>query len=427
MRLRQFLRPIAASLAVQPWTREAMALHLEARLPKEIARLAPRIADVLKTRFPGPVAPDASLISDALTRHPAAFGIWRTVRKAARPPEPRLDPPRFLPAQPLAGLALPELTTREALAEWLAITPDQLTRFADLRALSALTPNAFAPHYRHQLRPKRSGGLRLIEEPKPFLKRLQRRILSALLDRVPPHPAAHGFRKGKSCITAAALHAGEAMVLHFDLKDFFPGIALHRTYALFRTLGYPAPVARSLAGLTTAVTPPDLLATPGLSAREALTSRHLPQGAPTSPAIANLVAYRLDCRLAGLARSLGARYTRYADDLTFSGDAAIAAPLLRAVPEIARDEGFHPNPAKTGVMPATRRQTVTGLTVNRHVNVARPDYDRLKATLHHLARPGDPRRADPAFLARLSGRIAWVEQVNPHRGLKLRLAFDALS
>ncbi|MGL5010957.1 MAG: hypothetical protein ACRC6I_13835, partial [Paracoccaceae bacterium] len=131
-------------------------------------------------------------------------------------------------------------------------------------------------------------------------------------------------------------------------------------------------------------------------------------------------------RLAGLARSIGAQYTRYADDLTFSGDAHIALILQRTVPLIVAETGFHLNPAKTRAMPAGTRQTVTGITVNQHTNIPRPEYDRLKATLHHLTNPADPRRHDPAFINSLSGRIAWVEQLNPQRGHRLRTKLTTL-
>jgi len=133
----------------------------------------------------------------------------------------------------------------------------------------------------------------------------------------------------------------------------------------------------------------------------------------------NPAAFRLDRRLSALAHRLGARYTRYADDLTFSGDPHIAPVLIRAAPEITQAERFHLNPAKTRQATKGQRQTVTGLVVNSRVNVPRPTYDLLKATIHHLSRSDDPRRTDPAFLARLMGQIAWVEQVNPARGAKL--------
>jgi len=422
------LAALAASLSQQVWTVGALTAHLRLRLrlPQTLPRAASTLAKGLIRAFPGPVAPDPGLILPVLNARPEAMRLLAHIRRHGVKPATLLDPPAFLPAPALADLPLPRLVTLDALADWLALTPDQLTLYADLRGLSARTDSPFAPHYHHHLRRKSDGTLRLIEEPKPVLKTLQRRILSGLLSHVPPHDAAFGFRPGRNCIAGAARHAGEAMVVGFDLADFFPGIALHRVYALFHTLGYPRAVARSLAGLCTALVPRGLLGTPRLAARYALSARHLPQGAPTSPALANLCAHALDRRLSGLGRSLGAGYTRYADDLTFSGDARIAPVLRAAVPQIVAEEGFRLNPAKTRSQPAHQRQIVTGLTVNDQVNIPRAAFDRLKATLHHLRRTEDRRRADPVFLARLSGQIAWVEQVAPARGARLRAAFAGL-
>jgi RNA-directed DNA polymerase len=376
--------------------------------------------------FPGQTAPDADRIADALRHGPHAARLLAHARKTRSLPAPWLQPPVFRPIPALADLPLPPLTILDELSDWLALPPDQLIRFTDPNGLSARNATHFARHYHCHLIPKQDGSLRLIEEPKPLMKRLQRRILHGLLDHIPTHPAAYGFVRGRNCISAAATHAGEAMVLSFDLADFFPSVKWSRLYSLFRSLGYHRAVAMALTNMSTALTPAEVLLTPGLAARAALQHRHLPQGAPTSPALANLAAFRLDQRLAALAHIIGARYTRYADDLTFSGDAHIAPVLSRAVPEIAHDEGFRLNPAKTRQASAAQRQTVTGLTVNAHVNIPRADYDRLKATLHHLARPDDPRRTDPASLARIAGQIAWVEAVNPQRGVKLRLRFDAI-
>jgi RNA-directed DNA polymerase len=389
-------QPLAASLAQCDWTRPAVEHHLRQRLPRSWPRTPVHLARFLLDAFPGPTAPDAALLSAALAASPAAPRLLAHARKTGSHPAPWLIPPVFRPIPALADLPLPALATPDELADWLALPPEQLIRFTDPHGLSARNPVHFARHYHCHLIPKRDGTLRLIEEPKPLMKRLQRRILHGLLDHVPVHPAAHGFVRGRNCITAAAGHAGEAVVLSFDLADFFPSISRAHLYATFRALGYPRAVARALTDLTTAITPPDVLQTPHLAARPLLQHRHLPQGAPTSPALANLAAFRLDQRLAALARRLEARYTRYADDLTFSGDPHIAKILARAVPEIAHAEGFRLNPSKTRTATQAQRQTVTGLTVNAHVNIPRADYDRLKATLHHLSRPEDPRRADPA-------------------------------
>ena len=318
----------------------------------------------------------------------------------------------FRPAAALSGLPIPRLETSPDLADWLALTPEQLTQLADLNGLSARSRNPYARNYLHHLIPKSDGTQRLIEEPRPLLKHTQRRVLHGILNLVPPHPAAHGFVPGRSAAMAAAKHCGEAMVLTFDLKDFFPSVPFARIYAIFRALGFPRATALPLTGLCTAWPTPHT------------NTRHLPQGAPTSPALANLAALRLDARLSGLARRFDATYTRYADDLTFSGDAAITA-LLPIVPKIIRSEGFTPHPLKTRAQPAHRSQTVTGITVNRHLNLPRVDYDRLKAEIHHLTTGRS--LATPDRIAHLAGRIGWVEHLNPARAARLRTALDGLT
>lgn len=418
--------PICTSLSQCDWDADVIERHLSSRLPRRLTKMARPLALWLRAEFPKSVAPDAARILKAIREAGQGTRILAHAQRTGATPAPVLTPAAFRPAPMLAHLPLPALETPDALADWLALPPDQLIRFTDPRGLSARNPSHFACHYRQHLIPKSDGRLRLIEEPKPVLKRLQRRILRGILNHVPPHDAAFGFRPGRNCITAAARHAGESLVISFDLADFFPAIPFARIYALTRTLGYPRAVALALTNLCTSITPPDLLRTPHLAAADALTNRHLPQGAPTSPALANLCALALDRRLSGLARSLGAQYTRYADDLTFSGDARIAPLLLRAVPDVTHEEGFRLNPAKTHTMPSGTRQTVTGITVNQHTNIARSDFDLLKATLHRLADPADPRRADIAFLTRLSGQIAWAEQVNPPRGHRLRQALATL-
>ncbi|WP_299842105.1 reverse transcriptase family protein [uncultured Roseovarius sp.] len=412
--------PLAQGLSQQEWAIPDIRHHLEQRLPNHLKKTARALAQDLKQAFPAAKAPDAARLLRYLKGTPKTAPLMAHVKQTGAYPDPPTQPPRFRPVPALADLGLPVLATPDALADWLSLPSLQLTRFADGLGLSARSASPFAPHYRHHLIAKRNGTLRLIEEPKPFLKHLQRKILRGILAPVPPHSSAFGFCTGKSCPQAAARHAGEAMVVSFDLSGFFPSIHQHRVYGLFRSLGYPSAVARHLSGLTTAITPRHVLATPELADRDHLTSRHLPQGAPTSPALANLVGFSLDTRLAGLARSLEATYTRYADDLTFSGDHHIANILQQAVPQIVRDSGFVLNSAKTRVQPAHRRQRVTGLVVNRHLNLPRADYDHLKAVIHHLRTPTDPRRADRAFIDRIAGRIAWLEQVNPPKGAKLR-------
>lgn len=329
-------------------------------------------------------------------------------------------------------LDLPELPSSGALALWLNVPVGELAWFADRWRLAGESETPLQ-HYHYRWLPKRSGGVRLIEVPKSRLRHLQQRILRGILDRVPAHPAAHGFVHGRSCVTHAALHAGQRAVLRMDLKDFFPGIEHARIHALFETLGYPAAVAGALSRLCVNRTPRGAFG-PGQAGaslpwaeRQPFKSPHLPQGSPCSPALANLCAWRLDVRLESLAQSMAARYSRYADDLVFSGGDRFARAADRfhvRVAAIALEEGFTVNTRKTRLMRQGTRQQVTGVVVNRHPNIARPDYEQLKAILCNCLRhgPASQNRAGRAdFRAWLAGRISFVRMVNPARGRKLQL------
>jgi RNA-directed DNA polymerase len=332
----------------------------------------------------------------------------------------------------LSACELPALTDAVQLAQWLELSTDQLAWLAPQRPSSA-------EHYLYQLQAKRTGGLRLLEMPKVELKRVQRRILSGLLQQVPVHEATHGFTQGRSIISHAQAHVGQAVVIRFDLQDFFGSVTAARVRAVWHTLGYPEGVARSLTSLCThrsaEMIVQRLRDDGGLSwlGAKRLRAAHLPQGAPTSPALANLCAFNLDLRLEGLAWVFGANYTRYADDLVFSGP-----PLLRKqfralwawVAAITDDEGFTLHPDKTRCLPAHRQQRVTGVVVNTKPNMPRRDYDRLKACLHQCVLHGAASQnttqiAD--FRAHLLGRIAWVEQLNPARAVKLKRLFAQIA
>jgi RNA-directed DNA polymerase len=316
---------------------------------------------------------------------------------------------------------VPRLGTVGELATWLGVGVGELEWFADVRGLERVVRDEALRHYRYSQVPRASGPPRVLEAPKPRLKALQRRVLHELLDFIPVHDAAHGFVGGRSARTHAALHVGRRIVVRVDLEDFFAGVSAARVFGIFRAAGYPESVAHVLTGLCTNAVPAEE-SVPGhwrLSRR--LATPHLPQGAPTSPALANLAAFALDRRLTGLAAAIGATYSRYADDLVFSSSARLRTPV-DAIASIARAEGFRVNAAKTRVMARGRRQTVTGIVVNAHPNVPRAEYDALKATLHRAAHDG-PAGLDPTHLL---GRIAWVESLNPHHGAKLRERFAAI-
>jgi RNA-directed DNA polymerase len=336
-----------------------------------------------------------------------------------------------------------------ALAERLELSDGQLAWLGDVRGLERSVEAERLRNYRYRWAPRSSGLPRLIEAPKLRLKEVQRWVLREILDHVAPHDAAHGFTRGRSVLSHAALHAGQPAVLSLDLRDFFASVAAGRVFGIFRTVGYPPPVAHTLTGLCTNTIPatvwdvvpaarrPELVQSRFHLGR-ALATPHLPQGAPTSPALANLAAFGLDRRLTGLAAAVGLRYSRYADDLAFSGRGLTgdrSRTLAAQAALIAGEEGFALNPRKSRLRTAARRQLITGVVVNAHPNLARDEYDRLRATLHRLTLDGpsggtgrgDASRPSGLDLrAHLNGQVAWAEALNPHRGAKLRRQFDAI-
>ncbi|MCF6376107.1 reverse transcriptase family protein [Nocardioides KLBMP 9356] len=338
---------------------------------------------------------------------------------------------------------LPVLHDLDDLATLLDLDQAALAWFADPRHLARGATEAPLQHYRVSHRPAPSGAIRVLEAPKPRLKRIQRRLLDELAGRIPPHEAARGFRPGGSVASYAAPHAGRPVVLRLDLEAFFASVTVSRVYGTWRSAGYPEPVAHALAGLVTTVLPASAWrAVPTPSADHLLDAHwrlgrrlalpHLPQGAPTSPAVANLAAFGLDVRLTALAASWGGRYTRYADDLAFSGDRGWGrgtSRLIDAIETVVRDEGFRLNARKTGVMPRAGRQRLAGLVVNDRPRVARSEVDLLRAILHNCRRhgPSSQNRDDlQAWEAHLRGRIAWVAQHDPARGARLQEVHDAI-
>lgn len=331
-----------------------------------------------------------------------------------------------------------------SLAERLELSDGQLAWLADVRSLERNVIDEKLRNYRYRIVPRRRGLPRVLEAPKARLKEIQRWMLHEILDHVATHDAAQGFTRGRSVVTHARLHTGQAAVLRLDLKDFFSSVSAGRVFGIFRTLGYNPSVAHVLTGLATNTVPQTVwrdapkvtdprLVQPRFWLGRQLATPHLPQGAPTSPALANLAAFRLDRRLAGLAASMELRYSRYADDLTFSGSAELRrrrSHFEGLVAEIARDEGFAVNGDKSALHVAGGRQSVCGVVVNVRPNLLRAEYDQLKAILHNAARHGPEsqnRTGIADFEAHLRGRISWVASLNPSRGEKLRRRFAEIN
>jgi RNA-directed DNA polymerase len=334
----------------------------------------------------------------------------------------------------LEQLALPRWDTVSDLAQWLGVDLDVLDWLGGNPAARRKAP-LIDQHYHWQWRTKPRGGLRLLEVPRWALKTVQRRLHEGLLALVPPHEAACGFTRGRGVLDHARVHASQPVLLHFDLRDFFGSIRASRVHALFETLGYSPSVARYLTALTTSRVPESILQRlrdDGLITfchAQRLRDAHLPQGAPTSPALANLSAFGLDLRIDGFAAALGARYSRYADDLVLSGPRSLlarAGAVEVRVGSIAIEEAFDLQHRKTHLTTAARAQTVCGVVVNAHANLPRSEFDRLKAQLHRCRCAGLAAAAmasgttAQALRAHLLGRVSWAAQINPLKAARLQ-------
>lgn len=232
--------------------------------------------------------------------------------------------------------------------------------------------------YREVSIPKRSGGVRKLAVPAPALKKLQRSVLHRVLGKLRAHPAACGFERGRSIVDHASNHNDSDVVVKFDLRDFFTSTTAARVEAYFRTIGWNDEAAALLTKLCT---------------RQGT----LPQGAPTSPRLSNLVNHLFDARLTGIADALGGTYSRYADDLTFSldGDATRRIGfLVHQVKLAVRECGYRLNKRKSRVMRRHQRQQVTGLVINLDVNLPRETRRRLRAVEHQRRRGGDVTLSD---------------------------------
>jgi retron-type reverse transcriptase len=316
---------------------------------------------------------------------------------------------------------LPKLRDERALADWLGLSLPRLRWFTHDQ------PADKTWHYVRYVIPKRNGGQRVILAPKRALKSLQRQVLAELVAKIPTAAAAHGFVQGRSITTNAGQHVGKRVVLGMDLKDFFPSITFQRVRGVFIAHGYSFSVASALALLCTEYDR-EPFDRNGEQFYISIGQRHLVQGAPTSPALANLVAWRLDRRLMGLAAKYAFSYTRYADDLTFSSENITAVGrLITNIKQIVADERFELNEAKTRVARRARRQIVTGLVVNDQVSTPRALRRRLRAILHNAQQSGlepQQREQQRGGAAYVRGLVAFVNAVNPRHAAPLRAALQ---
>lgn len=250
---------------------------------------------------------------------------------------------------------------------------------ADPEFLKAVVADTQAHYTRYPI-PKKSGGQRWINAPSADLKVIQRRIKNRILYKTFPTKFAHGFVNHKSIVTNAQIHTGKRVIVGMDIKGFFDTITDSMVErALACALGEDQIMCIGvIAKLCT------IPAKGRDNEGNEIDTRVTPQGAPTSPPLSNIVTRYFDYAMHGVARHFHAVYTRYADDLTFSGNDQNLPRAIPIIMKVANDHGFWINTKKTRVHGRGGRQVVTGLTVNDKVSVPRDKRMKFRARLHHI-------------------------------------------
>lgn len=264
-------------------------------------------------------------------------------------------------------------------------------------------------YYRSYLLRKRSGGFRTIYAPKRKLYKIQRTIYQRILLPVNLHPSATGFRQKKSIVDNAGPHLGKAYILKVDIYKFFDSIRQPRVTEVFQQIGYPHNIARVLSQLC-------------------CIKRHLPQGAATSPALSNIVLYPMDQKLTEMAGQYGLTYTRYADDLTFSGDSISKELILDQIKQILHEHYFIIKRSKTRFLTPGKRKIITGVSISSGEKMTIPKAMRreIRKKVYFITTKGLKEHQrfigsrDRGYLKRLIGQLSFWHSIEPENPYVIR-------
>jgi retron-type reverse transcriptase len=302
------------------------------------------------------------------------------------------------------GISLADLVDLDDLARDLSV------RVADLQSIAQTLPQ----YYRRKEKVKPDGRRRTFYIPHGDLKNLQGAIAKKLLAPLPLHQAIHSYRKGKSTLTNARVHLGHPFMVKLDIEDYFPSISRDRVFRLLGRLGFSGPVARTLAVLTTF-------------------KNQLPQGAPTSQAIANLVFDEIiKKRISPLCETHKLEPSVYGDDLTISGSKRLVQ-LKHLVERIIEDEGFKVStkPSKNQLLLEHDQKVVTGYVLKEDkLDVKKSRYREVRAIIHNCLKNGGASQFDcdvKTAKEQLRGKIEYIRKVNPVRGNTLLRDFKRIT
>ncbi len=259
-------------------------------------------------------------------------------------------------------------------------------------------------HFYHHFKvlKKSKKSYRFLCEPYPDLKAIQRWILENILKTIALNPCAKAYVRNSSIYDSARLHIDQGVLIRVDIKDFFDSITFEHVFPVFEKLGYSREVSLCLTRLC-------------------LYKNRIPQGGVTSPFLSNIVFKRIDSRVFGLCQKYGARYSRYADDLVFSGTLSKkeVKAFLWSLEHILRSEGFSINHKKTSIQRKQQRQLVHGLVVNNKLNLPRAKVQALRQELYYVMKFGVANCCDhndiqrSHYIDHLIGRVNQVLYVQP--------------
>lgn len=309
----------------------------------------------------------------------------------------------------------------------------------DVENVKELTnSNRIKSYKRFKLR-KRRGGFRIIQTPNDELKFLQRWILKNILENVDSHDACKGFDKNTSIKNNAEIHISSDALLKMDLLRFYDSINERRIYGIFKSLGYHPNLSVSFAKICSIV--PDEMFISSFRKKETALKEYiiskregvLAQGSPTSPKLSNLVSVNLDKRLLGLANKNGLKYSRYADDITFSGNFKQLQKVKKVAYRIIRDEAFFPNYSKTKFVKVGGKFLVTGINVqNGNILIPKKKKKEIEHHIFHCITNGVEQHLKAAkinnrnFKDWLYGNICFIYSIEKDVGTKYFKEFDKI-
>lgn len=263
-----------------------------------------------------------------------------------------------------------------------------------IRAVSNSAENFYSSFHL----PKKKGGFRVISVPLPSLMETQRWVYKNILSNITVSKFAKAYRKGESIINNARFHRGQKIVLKLDIEDFFGSLAFKHVFPIFLSCGYTKEIAVLLANIC-------------------LLKNKLPQGAPTSPVISNIAFVNIDNIFAKYAISQGIRYTRYSDDMTFSGSFTVGS-VVHFVEKVLNENSFKLNHKKTRVLRRNSRQIVTGIITNEKLNAPRELRRKLSQISYYIQKYGLENHmqhcsiCDNSYLEKIIGKAHFVKGIN---------------